>query len=655
MKLPADQELLREKCWHPAGGFVEFTAQEVEQSIAARFEKVSQLYPDRLALKQGECSFTYNRLNRAANRIAHQILTLRGTGPEPIGIYLNEQWAMVVALLGILKAGKFYLPLDPSFPQSRNIAVAQDCAAEVIITERLNFSTVAELFGGEIRLVALEDSESSAQEDNPEIPVSGDAYAYILHTSGSTGRFKGVAEKQLNTLHEVRCYVNQIHLSRHDRLTLLHSLSFRACELHLFAALLTGACLYPYDMAGSGVSGLAAWLRQEEITVWHSIPTVYRRMIESLATTEQFPKVRLVHLSGTPVFHSDVEGYLNHFPDDGLFLHRIGATETQTISWRMMDRSTAISPGPLPLGWAPEGKELLILDDKGDAVPFGETGEIALKSRFIAPGYWQLPELSNEKFRLDPEVSEERIYLTGDLGRMTAEYGLIHLGRKDFQIKIRGYRIEPEQVERALREHPGVNDAVILGMAGKAGSERLVGYFTAADAAPPRVDSLRNHLKVKLPDYMIPSVFIQLAALPLTPNGKIDRHALPTPTNLRPDLDSPYVEPSSPLERQLGKIWREVLELDCVGIHDNFYDLGGDSLTATRIVSQIVQQLRLELPMRSLFHSPTVAEMAALISAHRGATFSEADLQRLVGELESLTDDEVQRRLAAHRSRIGDK
>lgn len=654
MKLPKDQEALRNKCWHPAGGYVEFSAEEVEQSIAARFEKVVQLYPDRLALKQGDRSFTYDRLNRAANRLAHFILSLRGTAPEPIGIYLTQQSAMVAALLGILKAGKFYLPLDPTFPQARNVAVARDCASAVIVTDRSSSSTVAQIFGNEYRTVLLEDAENMARDDNPGISISGDQYAYILHTSGSTGRFKGVAEKQLNTLHEVRCYVNQIHVSHYDRLTLLHSLSFRACELHLFAALLTGACLFPYDMAGLGVSGLAAWLQAEEVTVWHSIPTAYRRMIESLAPSERFPAVRVVHLSGAPVYQSDFESFQKHFPDGSIFLHRIGATETQTISWRLMDRSTAVSPGPLPLGWAPDGKELLILDDNGDAVRFGDTGEIALKSRFIAPGYWQLPELSDEKFRLDPH-SGERIYFTGDLGLMSAESGLIHLGRKDFQIKIRGYRVEPEQVERILMGHPGVKDAVVLGMTGKSGSEKLVGYFTAAQSPGPKLEALRSYLKEKLPDYMIPAGFVQLAALPLNPNGKIDRHALPAPTNLRPDLDSVYVEPSSILEQQLARIWREVLELDRVGIHDNFYDLGGDSLAATRIVAQIVQQLRLELPLRSLFQSPTVAEMAAVITAHRGDTLGGEHLERLLAKVESLSEDEAQRRLDGPRSTIVDK
>jgi acyl carrier protein len=377
-------------------------------------------------------------------------------------------------------------------------------------------------------------------------------------------------------------------------------------------------------------------------------------MIESLAPAEQFPAVRLVHLSGAPVYQSDFEGYQEHFPPDSLFLHRIGATETQTISWRLMDRSTAISPGPLPLGWAPQGKELLILDDKGESVPFGETGEIALKSRFIAPGYWQLPELSHEKFRLDLH-SGERTYLTGDLGRMTAECGLIHLGRKDFQIKIRGYRVEPEQVERALMEHPGVKDAVVLGMTSPSGSEKLVGYYTTAESPPQKVESLRNYLKEKLPDYMIPSAFIQLAALPLNPNGKIDRHALPAPPNLRPDLGSAYVEPSSALEQQLAGIWQDVLELECVGIHDNFYDLGGDSLAATKIVAQIVKQLRLELALRSLFQAPTVAEMAAVITAHRGGALGGESLERKLSELESLSEEEAQRRLAAKRSTTVDK
>ena len=647
MKLPADQEALREKCRHPAGGFSEFSGEPGDRSIAGRFEKIARIFPHRTALKQAHRSFTYDALNRAANRIAHQILFCRGAGSEPIAMYLKDQSAMVVALLGVLKAGKFYLPLDPSFPHSRNVSVAQDCAAAVIITDRSSCSTVDQLFGSAYRTIVLEDAENTAQDDNPEISISGDQYAYVLHTSGSTGRFKGVAETQRNTLHEVRCYVNHIHVSCHDRLTLLHSLSFRACELHLFAALLTGACLYPYDIAGLGVAGLSAWLRREELTIWHSIPTVYRRMIETLAGEERFSTVRLLHLSGAPVSHSDIETYQKHFSHDSLFLHRIGATETQTISWRLMDRSTAITSGPLPLGWAPEGKELLIFDDNGASVPLGTTGEIALKSRFIAPGYWRLPELTDEKFRLDPQDSGARIYFTGDLGRMSSECGLIHLGRKDFQIKIRGHRVEPEHIERALMQHHGVKDAVVQCITGKSGEGKLIAYFSAAPAAAPKLESLRNHLRNTLPDYMIPSGFVQLAALPLTPNGKIDRHSLPVPANLRPQLHAAYVEPGSVTERLLTEIWQEVLEIDCVGIHDNFYDLGGDSLAATRIVAKIVQHLQLEVPLRALFQAPTVAEMAAVITADLGESTEAAGLERVLAELEALSEEEAQRRLAA--------
>jgi hypothetical protein len=322
-----------------------------------------------------------------------------------------------------------------------------------------------------------------------------------------------------------------------------------------------------------------------------------------------------------------------------------------------MDKETKIPADIVPVGYPVEDMEILLLDDDGKVVGFNQSGEIAIRSPYLALGYWQEPDLSGAAFQSDPEGGTLRIYRTGDLGFMGPDGCLTHLGRKDFQVKVRGYRIEVGDIETALLALDMIREAIVMAGEDSRGEKRLVAYVVPTGEPAPAISALRRALSGKLPDYMIPSAFVFLDALPLTPNGKVDRHALPAPAPARPQLDTPYVAPRTPIEQVLARIWAEVLGLDQVGIHDNFLDLGGNSLLAGQVISRVIRSFQVELPVRSLFESPTVADMAVVITQNQAAKVGQEELARMLAELESLSDEEAQRLLAEEGTprMLGDK
>jgi acyl carrier protein len=410
---------------------------------------------------------------------------------------------------------------------------------------------------------------------------------------------------------------------------------------------LSGAGSFPWYVKEEGLAHLADWLVQEEITVYRSGPRVFREFVSTLTGKEEFPKLRAINLAGEPMRRDDVEVYKKHFSSDCLLINTLGTREVGPFRVYVIGKETEIIGEIVPVGYAMPDKEVLLLDNDGQKVGFNQVGEIAVRSRYLSMGYWRRPDLTKAKFLPDTESGDRRIYLTGDLGRMSLDGCLRHLGRKDFQIKIRSLKVDVSEVEKALANHPGVKEAIVTSRQDPSGDAQLVAYFVPSSHLAPTVSGLRNFLQGKLPDYMIPSAFIKLDAIPLTStgSGKVDRRALPDPGKGRPDLDTPYVAPRTPVEEEVAKIWTKILALNLVGIHDNFLELGGHSLAATRVVSHVLKTFQVEIPLRSLFEAPTVAEMAAVIVESQARKLKHADLDRLLTELESLSDNAAQRLL----------
>src|SRR5215211_7926366 len=605
---------------HLTDAFIRFEEEETEQSIPQRFEQQVSRYPDRLAVKTRSHQLSYAALNKVANRVARALLAQRGEGAESIALLLEHDASMVAAILGVLKAGKVYVPLDPYFPYARNSYILEDSQAVLIVTNNENRSLAESLSENRHALINIDEIGATLSDENVNLSISADDLANIIYTSGSTGQPKGVVQNHRNLLHVAMRYTNGLQISAEDRLTLLQSYSVAGSVSNMLGALLNGASLFPFNVKEEGLIELADLLIEEEITVYHSVPTVFRQFANTLTGKDKFPELRLVRLGGEPVHPEDVELYKKYFPSDCTFVNSYGASEAASVLRYCVDKDTEINDAMVPVGYPLGDVEILLLDDEGAAAGYDHVGEIAIKSRYISPGYWRKPDLTRATFISDPQDEGGRIYRTGDLGYMQPDGCLVVTGRNDFRVKIRGFRIEVAEIELALRSLPKVKEAAGVAHEDQRGEKQLVAYVVPEPKQAPAISELRDFLKGRLPDYMVPSAFVLLETLPLTPNGKLDRLALPAPSLARPELDMKFVPPRTPVEDQLVEIWKKVLGLERVGIHDDFFELGGHSLLATRVVSRVRGALRVELPLRYLFETPTIAGLAERIEeARRGA------------------------------------
>ena len=409
-------------------------------------------------------------------------------------------------------------------------------------------------------------------------------------------------------------HTNGRHICPSDRIALLFSYSVGPSATNLFSSLLNGATLLPFNLKELGVGHLAQWLMEEEITMFHAVPTVFRHFVDSLKGDHTFPKLRLIRLGGETMVQKDLQRFKEHFNDNCILHVGMGSGERFCLEC-FFDRETECHTDLLPAGYAAEDTKILLLDEKRQTVGFERIGEIAVKSRYLSPGYWQKPEHTRATFLPDPDGGKERIYLTGDLGYMLSDGCVFHLGRKDMQIKIRGYRVEPGEIEAVLLSISGVEEAVVVGKEDRQGDKRLVAYIVLRGEPPPTIQALRKSLRQRLPGYMVPSAFVHLESLPLLPSGKVDRKGLPDPDPSQREADNCLIAPRTTLEKVVAEIWREVLGVDELSVEDDFFDLGGHSLQATQVISRIGEAYQVDLLPQLLFVLPTVAALAQQLEA----------------------------------------
>jgi amino acid adenylation domain-containing protein len=616
--VPQAQSAVQAKCFHPAGGFVEFTQEEVDQSISNRFEKIALLHSNRTAIKSGNQSVTYDELNRLANRIAQALLLRLGMREERIVLLLEQDAPLITAILGVLKAGKVFVVLDPSFPKARLAYMLADSQPGVVVCSSGSLFLARELEADTSRLMNIDELDVALSVDNAHISVRPERLSYIVYTSGSTGRPKGVMQSHRNSLHEAMVYGNGLRVSMHDRMALLYSCSTSQGLKIVFAALLNGAALYLFDLKKGGFNLLADWLARERITIYCSIPIVFRELASVLNAQHVFSSLRIIQLDSDAVTPREIEDYRTHFAASAILIIRLGSSEAGTLRRLFVDGETPPAYRGVRVGYAVEDTEILLLDavDRGKAAGANEPGEIAARSRYLSPGYWQLPELTQARFQPAPNGGE-RIYLTGDLGRALPDGCLEYFGRKDHEVKVRGYTVAFAEIEAALLSHDSVKEAVVIAREGASAERLLVAYLVATGKPVVTVSELRTFLTGRLPDYMVPSAFVTLNALPHLPGGKVDRQALPVSISSRPKLQTAFLAPRTRAEEIIAGIWSEVLSMDEVGVDDNFVDLGGHSLAAIRIVSRVVDEFQIELPLQVVFQSPTVARMAAIITEYQ--------------------------------------
>jgi len=643
MRLPLEQEAIRGKCFHPSGKFVEFPKQDVDTSIPTRFEKIAGQFPDRVAVTMRNRTLTYQELNQAANRLAHAILAQRGETQEPIALLMDHDIPLIVAIVGVLKAGKICVVLDPSFPKDRSAFLLEDSGASLLIADNENLYLAGEYAHEKCGFLNINELDSGFSIDNPGLPILPDGFAFLIYTSGSTGQPKGVIQNHRNLLHESLLYCNGLHICADDRIALLYSCSASQGLKITFAALLNGAALYPFNLRQKGVADFAVWLNQEEITIFFSVPVVFRHFVSTITGEKKFPHLRIIQLGSDLVTPRELEEYQKHFSSNTILIIRLGATETGTLRRMYFNLESPLEETKNAVGYATEDADISVLDEEGEEEKCDAIGEIVVKSRYISPGYWRRPDLTRGKFFSDPDGGDKRIYYTGDLGRLRSDGLLYHLGRKDFQLSIRGHRVEAGEVEAVLLAQDNVKEALVA--TGKAATgaddDHLIAYIVPFEKPFPSTPVLRRAAREKLAAFMVPSAFVFLESLPLTPNGKVDRLALPEPDNSRTELGVAYAAPQADIEKHLAKIWGEVLSIEQVGIHDNFFDLGGHSLAASRVISRAIQTFRLELPVNALFDAPTVARMAVIVQQNLAKRANDAELEPMLRELETMTEEEA--------------
>ena len=634
----------------PSNPFTRFTKNDIEQSIASRFEQIVERNPSRLAVKVSDQAVTYDTLNKMANRIAHALRSGSHAVREPVALLVKNDLTTIAAILGIMKAGKIYVPLDVSFSPAWAKFILQETRCKVVLAGTDGLTLVKSWLTSAQIIIDFESLDTGWSESNPENNLPADALAQILYTSGTTGHPKGVMDNHRNMLHYVMRLGNASQISPEDRITLVRPPSSAGALSNLYLALLSGAAIFPLDLKQIGLTAIADWLQREKITIFHAGGTVFRNFAQQLTGTEQFPDLRLIRIGSGQLFEKDVELFKRYFPD-ALLLHVLSSTETNTYRIHLITKNSAVPAGVLPVGYEVEDMEVLILDDSGNPLGVNEVGEIAVRSDYIFPGYWNNSALTDAGSARDFDREGRRVFRTGDLGRLQPDGCLEYLGRKDFQLKIRGHRIQAEEVELALLQIPGVDQAVVAAQKDGNDDDLLVAYVTPANMETPSVSVIRDALKKWLPDYMIPSKFMILDRLPLNTNGKVNRQELPKPDPDRPKLGTRFIAPSTPMESVLAKIWSEALGVNNVGVDDLFFDLGGDSIIAARIVSAIGRIFPWDLTLAEFYDAGTVAQ-AAKILLRKGPSLEQAEkIANLFLQVDGMSAAEIETMLAEERNK----
>ncbi|AGP35405.1 hypothetical protein SCE1572_13250 [Sorangium cellulosum So0157-2] len=586
------------------------------------FEAQVERTPDAVAVVFGEQGLTYRALDRRANQLANHLRAL-GVGPESrVGLHAERSLDMVVGILGILKAGGAYVPLDPIYPEDRLGFMMADAALSVVLTQERLISSLADSSARVLVLDSGWDQSGAPSDERPRSGAAPENLAYAMYTSGSTGRPKGVLVTHANVVRLLRATQRWFNFSERDVWTMFHSFAFDVSVWEMWGALLHGGRLVVVSFEDSRApDALHRLLRRERVTVLCQTPSAFRQLVEFDASSpaSQQLGLRAVILAGEAIDLQSLRPWFKRHGDERpQLVNMYGITETTVYTtYRPLRQADVDGASSSPIGRPLPDMQVYVLDPRQQLLPVGVPGELYVGGAGVARGYLNRPELSAERFIANPFVEQPgaRLYRTGDVGRWLPDGTLEYLGRLDHQIKLHGYRIEPGEIEAALEQHPDVQQAVVLAWQDAPGDERLVAYVVTRQGAAPPEGELRGWVRNRVPEYMVPSAFVRLAAIPLSPNGKIDREALPAPSCARPEQQGVFIAPRTPTEELLAGLFAEVLHLDRVGALDDFFELGGHSLSAIQLVARLRSSSGVELPLRALFEARTVERLACVIEA----------------------------------------
>ena len=630
------------------------------------FEEQSRRTPLRPALRFGETLLSYAELNTRSNKIAYVLMELGVKSNVSVGLCVERSAEMIVGLLGILKAGGCYVPLVPYSPKARLAHQLAETEAPVLLTQEKLLPSLPEYNGTILCLDRDHAKFAAASSTNPERKNTPQDIAYVIYTSGSTGVPKGVAVPHSSLVNYSRFMERRLNLQDHPEGLHFATVSTIAADLGntaVFPALVSGGCLHVIDFEMAMAANLfSEYSVRHPIHVLKITPSHLNTLLKAPGGEGVLPRKYLI-LGGEAsswefvrqIMQTGKCAVLNHYgPTEATIgCCTFAVWENDVSAWQ---------PAAVPVGKPIANDVVYILDRHLDPVPVGVAGELCVGGAGLALGYLKQPEQTAQRFVANPFQSfaakADRIYRTGDLARFLPDGNIEFLGRIDDQVKIRGFRVEPAEIQGVLRKHTGVQQAVVTPYLDKNGEKRLAAYVVVernseGSAAGPtlKTEQLLAHIENELPDYMVPSSIIILDQLPLTPNGKIDFRVLPSPEAENAEKQRAFVAPSTPEEERMAAIWREVLKLDQVSVHDSFFELGGHSLLATQIISRIRNGFQVQMPLHSFLETPTVAELAEKVRHIQPAESEDAEMARLLEEVEGLSEEDAERLLAEHQDR----
>lgn len=596
----------------PPSGYVPFPREAIEGSLTERFEAQVELNPAQVALRTPSGQWSYAELNASANRVAHGILSSNCSDRTPVAVLMDQEGPAIPSLLGVLKTGRPYVFLDPNDPPTRWESILNLSGTDTLITTRHAADKLKSRVNS-CRLLAYEDLDAAGDARNPGLDVGPDHLAAIFFTSGSTGEPKGVPRDHRQILHAAWFNTSTYFISPGDRHSLLYFPGFGASVFCFFDMLLNGATVCALNPRRMTPSDLVTWVRTERITIFSPPIGIWRNFVEAIPPGASWPDLRQITLAGQSIYGSDVRDFQTYFGTDTVMCFMLAMTEAGIVTHCYLDHTSDAGDGPIPPGYPVAGKDIAILDDAGLPVAPGQKGRIAISSLYISSGYWRDDERTRECFHQDTTDSRRTTFLTSDRGCFLPDGCLEYFGREDSVVKVRGYRVDLSAVEAVLNCHPSVHAAAVVAGQWHGHEPALAAHIVPRTGSSPALAELRAFVAGKLPAYMVPRHFQFLEAMPLTPTGKINRRALPAPGRSRPHLATPCQAPRNETETRIAAIWSDLLGLGDVGVRDDFFELGGDSLQAMRMIMAVEQALNRPVPP-DFFSSPTIEHLALMIS-----------------------------------------
>jgi amino acid adenylation domain-containing protein len=628
------------------------------QGVQELFSQAAARFPEHVAIEWAGERVSYRELEERSNSVANFLIASGVSKGKIVAVLAERPTEIIASIIGTLKAGGVFVPLDPHTPAPRLATLVEHAAPDLFLSESKFFGLLEGLPAGLTAgagVASLDAPEADAwpasglrhlgsllshfNPARPSVVSSPDDLCYIYFTSGSTGRPKAIAGRLKSIDHFIRWEIKTLGIGAESRVSNLTSASFDASLRDFFVPLCAGGTVCVPDDRDTLLdpARLVEWIDGRRLNVVHCVPSLFRSIVQQELRPELFPELKYILMAGETLPPADVKRWMSVFGERVRLVNLYGPSETTMVKFFHFVRESDAERTSIPIGKPMEGAKAVIVDEAGRVCRPGQVGEIYIRTPYRSLGYYRQPELTTRAFIANPfnprRDPDDIVYKTGDLGRVLEDGDFEIVGRKDHQIKLRGMRVEPGDIEHALREHESVKDAVVIDRENARDEKYLCAYVVLARHTPSA--ALREFLSARLTDYMIPSAFVGLDQLPRTPTGKVDRHALPAPESLPSELRDEFVAPRTGVEQELARIWSRILGVERVGVNDNFFELGGHSLLAPRLVAQVRTAFGRDVPLAGLFETPTVAGLAAALEEAGGEPPADMSLPEIVPDPEN--------------------